>query len=75
MEVFAESGCTVLAPSRPGYGRTPLSTGTSVSGFADVPRALREHLGIGNVAAVVGISGGGPTAATMRRAIPTWWSG
>ena len=26
-EVFAAAGCTILAPSRPGYGRTPLSTG------------------------------------------------
>ncbi|MGI5143813.1 alpha/beta fold hydrolase [Streptomyces sp. CA-106110] len=69
-EVFAESGYTVLAPSRPGYGRTPLSTGTSVSGFADVTRALCEHLGIAKVAAVVGISGGGPTAATMAARHP-----
>jgi pimeloyl-ACP methyl ester carboxylesterase len=64
-EVFAESGYTVLAPSRPGYGRTPLQTGVSVRGFADVTRALCEHLGIGKVAAVVGTSGGGPTAVAM----------
>src|SRR5947207_15950443 len=31
-EVFADAGCTLLAPSRPGYGRTPLSTGSSVYG-------------------------------------------
>src|SRR6266568_8527727 len=55
-EVFAESGYTVLAPSRPGYGRTPLQTGVSVRGFADATRALCEHLGIGKVAAVVGTS-------------------
>jgi len=64
-EVFAESGYTVLAPSRPGYGRTPLQTGVSVRGFADVTRALCEHLGISKVAAVVGTSGGGPTAVAM----------
>jgi len=64
-EVFAAAGCTVLVPSRPGYGRTPLSTGTSVEAFTDVVRALCAHLGIARVAAVVGISGGGPTAATM----------
>jgi pimeloyl-ACP methyl ester carboxylesterase len=64
-EVFAEAGCTVLAPSRPGYGRTPLSTGTSVVGFADVTRTLCAHLGITRVAAVVGTSGGGPTAVAM----------
>ncbi|MFE0631147.1 alpha/beta fold hydrolase [Streptomyces sp. NPDC058864] len=69
-EVFAESGYTVLAPSRPGYGHTPLSTGTSVSGFTDVIRALCEHLGITEIVAVVGISGGGPSAVTMSARHP-----
>lgn len=64
-EVFAAAGCTVLAPSRPGYGRTPLSTGRSVERYTDVVRALCAELGIARVAAVVGVSGGGPTAATM----------
>lgn len=66
-EVFAECGYTVLAPSRPGYGRTPLST---VSGFADATRALCEHLGITEVVAVVGISGGGPSAVTLAARHP-----
>jgi pimeloyl-ACP methyl ester carboxylesterase len=69
-EVFAESGYTVLAPSRPGYGRTPLQTGVSVRGFADVTRALCEHLGITKVAAVVGTSGGGPTAVALAARHP-----
>lgn len=64
-EVFAAAGYTLLVPSRPGYGRTPLSTGTSVQRYTDVVRALCAHLGIARVVAVVGISGGGPTAATM----------
>jgi pimeloyl-ACP methyl ester carboxylesterase len=64
-EVFAAAGYTILAPSRPGYGRTPLSTGTSVEGYTDVVRELCAHLGIARVAAAVGISGGGPTAATL----------
>jgi pimeloyl-ACP methyl ester carboxylesterase len=64
-DVFAVAGYTLLVPSRPGYGRTPLSTGTSVQGYPDVVRELCAHLGIARVAAVVGISGGGPTAATM----------
>lgn len=64
-DVFAAGGYSVLVPSRPGYGRTPLSTGKSVQRYADVARALCANLTIARVAAVVGISGGGPTAATM----------
>jgi pimeloyl-ACP methyl ester carboxylesterase len=64
-EVFAAAGYTVLVPSRPGYGRTPLSTGMLVEQYTDVVRALCAHLGIARIAALVGISGGGPTAATM----------
>ncbi|MFI6620623.1 alpha/beta fold hydrolase [Streptomyces sp. NPDC050528] len=64
-EVFAEAGCSVLVPSRPGYGRTPVSTGASAGGFADAAAALGAHLGITEVAAVVGVSGGGPTAVAM----------
>ena len=64
-EVFTAAGCTILVPSRPGYGRTPLSTGTSVQRYTDIVHELCAHLGINRVAAVVGVSGGGPTAATM----------
>ncbi len=51
----------VLLPSRPGYGRTPLSTGRSPREQAAAHVALLDALGIGQ-AAVVGISGGGPSA-------------
>ncbi len=64
-DVFAAADCTLLAPSRPGYGRTPLATGGSVEGYTDAVRALCTEVGITRVTAVVGISGGGPTAATM----------
>ena len=64
-EVFADAGATVLAPSRPGYGRTPKATGPTVAAYTDAIRDLCAQLGIGRIAAVVGISGGGPTAATM----------
>ncbi len=69
-EIFAATRCSVLAPSRPGYGRTPLGTGMSPAGFADVTAELCEQLGIRAVAAVVGISGGGPTALTMAARHP-----
>ncbi|MFE7171469.1 alpha/beta fold hydrolase [Streptomyces sp. NPDC057616] len=64
-DVFADEDCSVLVPSRPGYGRTPVSTGRSASEFADVTAALCARLGIAKITAVVGVSGGGPTAVAM----------
>ncbi len=69
-EGYAEADCSVLVPSRPGYGRTPVSTGGSAAGFADATAALCEHLGITEVAAVVGVSGGGPTAVALAARHP-----
>ena len=63
-EEFTAGGYSVLVPSRPGYGRTPLSTGPTVDRFTDAIRELCEHLGLDRLAAVVGVSGGGPTAVT-----------
>jgi homoserine acetyltransferase len=42
-----------------------LSAGPSPAAYTDAVRALCERLGITRVAAVVGISGGGPTAVAM----------
>jgi pimeloyl-ACP methyl ester carboxylesterase len=69
-ELFAELGLTVLVPSRPGYGQTPLGTGRSPAGFADAAAELCGRLGIERLAAVVGTSGGGPTAVTMAARHP-----
>jgi pimeloyl-ACP methyl ester carboxylesterase len=69
-DVFTAAGYGVLAPSRPGYGRTPVRTGGSPAGFADATRELCEHLGIGQIAAVVGTSGGSHTAITMAARHP-----
>jgi len=55
---------TLLAPSRVGYLRTPLTTGETPDDAADAVAALLDVLGVEH-AAVVGLSGGGPTALTL----------
>jgi pimeloyl-ACP methyl ester carboxylesterase len=52
---------TYLAPSRPGYLRTPLSSGISPEAQADLYAALLDTLHI-EQAIVLAISGGGPSA-------------
>jgi pimeloyl-ACP methyl ester carboxylesterase len=69
-DVFTDLGYTVLVPSRPGYGKTPVTTGGSPDGFARVVRQLCERLGIDRIAAVVGISAGGPSALAMATGYP-----
>lgn len=64
-EVFRKAGFRVLAPSRPGYGRTPLTTGPSPAAFADAVAELCGELGIARLEGVVGISAGGPAAVAM----------
>jgi len=55
------AGFRVIAPSRPGYLRTPLATGATNEQQADAMAALLDALGVRR-AAVVGISAGGPVA-------------
>lgn len=54
-------GFTFIAPSRPGYLRTPLSSGVSPEAQADLFAALLDTLNI-EQAIVFAISGGGPSA-------------
>ncbi|HEY7309504.1 MAG TPA: alpha/beta hydrolase [Gemmataceae bacterium] len=56
-----EAQFTILAPSRPGYLRTPVETGRTPEQQADAMAALLDYLGIDKVAAI-GASGGGPFA-------------
>lgn len=51
----------VIAPARPGYPGTPLSSGTTPEAQADLCAALLDHLGLDKVA-VIAVSGGGATA-------------
>lgn len=53
--------CTFISPSRPGYLRTPLSSGATPESQADLYAALLDTLGI-EQASIIGFSGGGPSA-------------
>lgn len=57
---MVKEGYSVIAPSRPGYLKTPL-TDRTFEGHADLLATLLDKLGINKVA-VAGYSGGGPTA-------------
>ena len=58
---LAAAGFGTIYVSRPGYLRTPLSTGSSMAEQADAMAALLDVLGIEKVV-VHGVSGGGPSA-------------
>lgn len=58
---FLHEGYQLIIPSRPGYGKTPASTGKSAEAFADALVGLLDNLHLERVI-VVGISGAGPTA-------------
>jgi len=60
-EQFLEAGMEVIAPSRPGYLRTPLADGITPEQQADRMMALLDTLGIPQVA-VLGVSAGAPAA-------------
>ncbi len=60
----------VIAPSRPGYLGTPLSTGRTPREQADAMVALLDELEVQHVI-VVGLSGGGMTAAALAAGHPT----
>ena len=66
---WPEAGFRFIAPSRPGYLRTPLETGRTFEGQADAYAALLDALGIHSVA-VMGTSGGGPSALQFALRYP-----
>ncbi len=57
-EQVTRHGFSLLAPSRPGYLRTPLSTGKTMAEQADAVAALLDSLKIDKVALVFGSAGG-----------------
>lgn len=67
-EELADSHESVLV-TRPGYGRTPLSSGRTADEQADLYAAVLDELGIDDVT-VVGISGGGPSSVAFAQRHP-----
>ncbi|MEI7650087.1 MAG: alpha/beta hydrolase [Methanomicrobiales archaeon] len=57
-EQITRSGFSLLAPSRPGYLKTPLSTGKTMEEQADAVAALLDTLKIDRVALAFGSAGG-----------------
>lgn len=68
-----EAGFQIIAPSRPGYLRTPLATGLMPEQQADAMAALLETLGLQSVA-VLASSGGAPAAVqfALRHPKQVW---
>lgn len=64
-----DEGFQILAPSRPGYLRTPLTAGRSPEEQADAMAALLDSLGLES-AAVIGVSAGGPVAVQLAKRHP-----
>jgi len=56
-----DRGCELIAPSRPGYLRTPIDSGRSPIEQADLMAAVLDELGLER-AAILGYSSGGPAA-------------
>ena len=69
LEPLVESGFSLLTPSRPGYGRTPLEVGRSNLEAAEALIALLDCLKI-QTCSVVAISGGGPTGIALAAKSP-----
>ena len=68
-EFFRSNGFRIIAPSRPGYLGTPLTTGRTTSEQADALAALLDAIGINKTAVFAG-SGGGPAAYALASTYP-----
>ncbi|MBO1269910.1 alpha/beta fold hydrolase [Arthrobacter cavernae] len=68
-EFFRVNGFRIIAPSRPGYLGTPLSTGRTPAGQGDALAALLDAIGLDRTAVFAG-SGGGPAAYALAARHP-----
>jgi pimeloyl-ACP methyl ester carboxylesterase len=66
---LVQAGFSVLTPSRPGYGRTPLEIGRSAGEAAQALIALLDSLQV-PTCSVLAISGGGPTGVALAAGFP-----
>jgi pimeloyl-ACP methyl ester carboxylesterase len=64
-----EHGYRVIAPDRPGMGRSEFRRGYTLLEYASDVADLLDRLGVDRVG-VVGLSGGGTTALSCARALP-----
>lgn len=64
-----DGDCELIAPSRPGYLRTPLESGRSPESQADLFAAILDVLGIERVS-VLGFSAGAPAAVHFAARYP-----
>ena len=71
---LTDAGIGIIAPSRPGYGRTPLSSGKTHEEASDLMAALLDALSIDKVV-IMGVSGGGPTTLNFALRHPDRCSG
>ena len=62
-------GMRIIAPDRPGYGRSSPNAGRSLLDWTEDVRVLAEQLNIGRFC-IVGVSGGGPGALACASAMP-----
>jgi pimeloyl-ACP methyl ester carboxylesterase len=68
-EISRQMGIRVIAPDRPGYGRSDFQANRSFLNWPDDVAQLADALSIPQFA-VVGHSGGGPHAAALAYALP-----
>jgi pimeloyl-ACP methyl ester carboxylesterase len=68
-EPLLSAGFSILTPSRPGYGRTPLRVGATAAEAAEVLAALLDNLKIESCS-VMAVSGGGPTGIALAANFP-----
>jgi pimeloyl-ACP methyl ester carboxylesterase len=69
LESLLEAGFSLLVPSRPGYGRTPLDVGRTSAQASKALIALLDCLNIKSCS-LIAISGGGPTGIALAARFP-----